>query len=766
MIKKRVVPLLLLTAGLLASCGSHSISSSGSSASDSVPVSSNAASSSNPVTSSAAASSEFLQDSYALITFNATGTSTSVLSSFTGLYQEEGATGSQLSGISCYRDNGPLKMATTKANGTLNIVFAQPLVVDLVMLSLRSYNVYKTPIVSAKADCDSTAHSLTIGAETADYSITYSQAKISSFSLSVPKNQQTDVYSIGFYGPSAAKRAKKVKSFTVSPSVLPYLGVRATKQLNLTVAPVQAVTPTYTSSDNDVASVSSTGLVTGIKAGSAKISVQIPAEFTASGAALTQTVDVVVSDGAAYSKESSRYNQEQVLKANETPVLPSTGSQKLLVIPVEIKDYAANATAENLEKIKTTFFGQSSETSWESLASYYEKSSYGALKLSGKVTDWFDCGYKAEELSALTCTTGTFADYYQPTWTILEKAVEWYKKNNTDIADYDNNKDGIIDGVWLVYSAPHFTETNGLSQDDFWAYTYWDYSAISGTTLSATDPVGGDYCWASFDFMNEGYGAKGYDVHTYVHETGHLLGLDDYYVASSVDGTDNYGPMAWVDMMDGNIIDHDAYSKFVFGWETPYVVKGDCEIALNPASKTGESILLPTGDGWNGSAFDEYLLLEYYTPTDLNQKDSDAAYPGNGVQGFTENGVRIYHVDARLAKMSASTGKFVAYTDELVSDDAFFTQGAHSNSNSYNAVNQDFRLIQELDCTQKRNFDTTQDAVADNGTLFQSGDQFTFESYAQSFPKKTSMNDGSSFPYAISFGDQTDAGAKISIRLA
>jgi len=462
-----------------------------------------------------------------------------------------------------------------------------------------------------------------------------------------------------------------------------------------------------------------------------------------------------------YAAKSTLYTQEQLGAAGGIPLLPSTGDQKILVIPVSFTDYASNATETVRSQLQTTFFGASSATSWESLASYYEKSSYGKLKISGKVTPWYNSGYNTSAFAKLT-GSGANADYFDPTWTILENAIAWYKKNNSDIQDYDNNEDGILDGVWLVYGAPHYQSSNGLPET-FWAYTYWDYDALEMNPTTA-DPLAVNYCWASYDFASEGYGTKGFDAHTYIHESGHLMGLDDYYVASSLDDTKNYGPMGWVDMMDANVIDHNAYSKFAFDWETPFVVSGACEINLKPAVTSGESVLLPSAKGWNGSAFDEYLLLEYYTPTGLNAKDAAAPYPGNNVQGFTENGIRIYHVDARMAKCDSKG--FVSYTDSIVSDETYYTTTAHSNSNAYNVTDTAFRLIQEMDCTKKRNFDTDLEdgmpCLADDSTLFQKGDSFTLSAYSASFPSK-SMNDGSAFPYRISFGEETADGAQVTI---
>jgi hypothetical protein len=240
----------------------------------------------------------------------------------------------------------------------------------------------------------------------------------------------------------------------------------------------------------------------------------------------------------------------------------------------------------------------------------------------------------------------------------------------------------------------------------------------------------------------------------------------------------NYGPMGNIDMMDANIIDHDAYSKFVFGWITPYVVNGSIEITLKPSASSGEAVLLPTGDGWNGSAFDEYMLLEYYTPTGLNEKDSASYYPGNHVQGFTESGVRIYHVDSRIVKETASSkGNVYTYTDALVPyTGSTGTIMAHSNSNAWNALNSNFRLIQEMDCTNKRNFDVDYRTMngkkygfqADNSTLFQDGDAFSYKDYAHSFPDyyydaKSTMNDGTVFPYTVRFSKMTSEGITLSI---
>jgi M6 family metalloprotease-like protein len=377
--------------------------------------------------------------------------------------------------------------------------------------------------------------------------------------------------------------------------------------------------------------------------------------------------------------------------------------------------------------------------------------------------------------------TSSYASSWEPTWNIVESATSWYaNKYSNDMSEFDSNNDGVIDAVWFVYSAPDYSKKTSLDSTDFWAYTYSDllsYEQVVNSGGKITSCIPFRYSWASYDFMYSGYGNTGRDAHTFIHETGHMMGLDDYYVGSTTTKyPTNYGPMGRLDMMDFNIIDHDAYSKFALGWIKPYVVSGATTITLNPSATTGQAILLPTStNGWNGSAFDEYMLLEFYTPTLLNKKDSDAAYPDNKAQGFTENGVRVYHVDSRLWGINGKTG---GYTDTLLSSSSAYTLMAHSNGAGYNekvGTNLGFRLVQEIDCTKKRNFDTQCDNVvgqngktyqeplaADNTTLFQAGNTFSFSAYKGSFPLST-MNDGNTFPFSVSFSSMSSDSITVDI---
>lgn len=60
--------------------------------------------------------------------------------------------------------------------------------------------------------------------------------------------------------------------------------------------------------------------------------------------------------------------------------VPHTGNPKMLVIPVDFYDAPASTSLHNYQitsNIKTAFFGSENDNYWESVSSYYSKSSYG-----------------------------------------------------------------------------------------------------------------------------------------------------------------------------------------------------------------------------------------------------------------------------------------------------------------------------------------------------------------------------------------------------
>jgi M6 family metalloprotease-like protein len=442
--------------------------------------------------------------------------------------------------------------------------------------------------------------------------------------------------------------------------------------------------------------------------------------------------------------------------------LPTTGEVKLLVIPVTFSDFRCNTVCTTRrEQIEASFFGAKEQTAWHSVKSYYETSSYGSLSFNGVVTPWYDSPWSTSEFASLTTNQGDYADAYDPTWSMLDNAITWYKNlTGSNLTEYDTNQDGYVDAVYMIYNNPNSSNPNSYTaagDDVYWAYVYWQYNNIQ--LANVNNPVGMTLGWSSYDFMFEGYGTSQLDAHTYIHETGHLFGLDDYYTYSE----DDWGALGGLDMMDYNILDHNAFSKYKLGWTKPYLLDegvNQATITLNPFESSGDFLLI--GNQWNGSAFDNYLAIEFYTPTGINQKDSAAAYPGNSALGFTVPGVKIHHVDARLGRYSNSSGSFLGYVNTVNVASNSYPMIAHSNSVDY-SQNENYKLIHLLQAGGTNTFITG--STASNATLFRQGSTFNPATTHGSFFTEgaNKLNNGLAIGYRIEIQSMTSNQATLVV---
>lgn len=322
--------------------------------------------------------------------------------------------------------------------------------------------------------------------------------------------------------------------------------------------------------------------------------------------------------------------------------LPSIGTPEVLIIPIAFSDCPAPSDmVSNLQKV---FFGTSEETGWESLNSYYKKSSYGKLDIQGKVLEPFNTGktvayydkLQNEYNKALDAYYNYETDVYPDNveFSMIQAALKYYD-SIIDYSKYDSDHDGYIDSIYFVYT------TDYNSTDDsslWWAFTteYFteDYEYYDNVEVDF-------YTFFSYQFIfDELQGKKvQYNAETIIHETGHLLGLTDYY-----DYDNTVGPSGGIgggDMMDYNVGDHNAYSKLLLGWVTPLVVSGQTTtVELESFAESGDCVFI--FNEWNGTFFDEYYVIDFYTPTGLNEfcKGSSGL--------FSTSGIRIYHVDATL----------------------------------------------------------------------------------------------------------------------
>ena len=411
--------------------------------------------------------------------------------------------------------------------------------------------------------------------------------------------------------------------------------------------------------------------------------------------------------------------------------LPSIGNSKILVVPIDFTGVSGISTSytfdsTNLEKLNTLFFddGTDSCLSYESVTSFYKKSSFGKLNLSGSVATPYkvtSSGYSS--ISSID---------QNATVRILQDSVKNLIANaSIKLSNYDSNSDGVIDAVWMVYNVKNYSNGN-YKNSNMWAYTFFNQGENDYHEVNT-------FSWASYDFMFDS-GVTKIDAHTYIHETGHMLGLSDYY-----DYSHNCSPTGFVDMMDANIIDHNSYSKMLLGWTKPYIVNGDCEINLASANYENNCIVIPydgykttkKSEKYTFNPFDEYLLIEFYTPIGLNKVDSDETY-SNNVKGLSSNGFRVYHVDNRLIYLTQTTVKWYESTDKLNIDSALLLTIMSNSTAGANVASE--RTTGDMIKKYVKNLPKSMLNIDDNHELLiiDSGKQYSYQKpFVNSFGKLT-----------------------------
>lgn len=325
--------------------------------------------------------------------------------------------------------------------------------------------------------------------------------------------------------------------------------------------------------------------------------------------------------------------------------MPSTGDVKVLVVPIEFSNvYTSKKTKEKyVNDLNRVFFGD--DTGYESVSSYYEKSSYGKLKISGTITDWY-----TPKKDSTYYEAAYDSNKINPAISDLLTEVLEYFDSKIDYSEYDSDNDGVIDAVYLVCNKAKPKHGS----------LYWSWMSASNSNKKFDEKSAYQYMWSNIGFIYEDdfrNPIRGDYVNaiTYIHETGHLMGADDYYDYSeneyktSIFGTSlseegkgcNYGAGGY-NMMDSNVLDHCAVTKMLLGWINPYVVTQNATIEINKFNSSGDAIIVsPTFDEERGN-LSEFFIIEYFDNTGLNRQSMFDN------RGFKTSGIIIYHVNAKV----------------------------------------------------------------------------------------------------------------------
>lgn len=354
---------------------------------------------------------------------------------------------------------------------------------------------------------------------------------------------------------------------------------------------------------------------------------------------------------------ASAKNVKTVLDlANYENGMPTTGTPSALVIPVEFSDYKADTLGYTIEKLEKAFNGANEETDFYSVDNYFKEASYGKLDINFDIQDtWFTASKSWAEYEKMFAGTDTPTDIYGQSGKdsyasteqiILNDALKDLSNKGVDLSQYDTNKDGNIDSVVLVYTAPINPKAEGLG----WAWRYWnlladpsskdhDYYIYNGVNAN-------DYLWCSYEFLFETADGSaftnknGMNTNTFIHEYSHVLGIDDYY-----DTEGEHNPLEG-DIMTSTAMDHNPYSKMILGWITDsklITTRTEVTVTLDAFETSGDTFIISNNWDDDLGAFQQYWVFSYYTGTGLN-----AGVSGNGALG-SEKGLACYKVNSSLS---------------------------------------------------------------------------------------------------------------------
>lgn len=388
-------------------------------------------------------------------------------------------------------------------------------------------------------------------------------------------------------------------------------------------------------------------------------------------------------------KQSVKAAEEQYLPARRQG-MQTTGEAAMLTIQVEFQDVKFQDGIYSEKQLLAMIDGENGNTEfpdvnlkqYESLQAYYKRSSYGKLTIStaGKST--------AEKVYSYTLSKKREDYAGEDGEDALIKEVLDGLNHVIDYRDYDVDDDGYIDGICI-----NFAGQNEGRDSTWWSHVRW-YRGWSKEESNSKEQENdtwdgvkvADYMFFHTQLEGESNQVNilDYEGHrTLIHETGHMLGLDDYY--NFENGSNG---IQTEDMMCYNEGDHNGFSKWLLGWideeQILWITKEDVDengmhVRLTPISTENPSVtdkliavIAPEKEEAN-AMYSEYFVVEY----DVKDLGNHAG----------ETGFRVFHVDAHLNESGDNflytngngSGNRLIYAVALMEDevtrDAYFTDG-------------------------------------------------------------------------------------------
>ena len=296
--------------------------------------------------------------------------------------------------------------------------------------------------------------------------------------------------------------------------------------------------------------------------------------------------------------------------------VPTTGKVYVPVLLVQYADVKFSSSAP-----KTVFEGRvngenyTDEGGCGSIREYFMDQSEGLFE------PWFDVigPITLDKNMAYYGGNDTDGADLRPRDMVADACRKAYSNKMVDFSRYDNNKDGYVDILYVIYAGYGEASHPDMLENTIWPHQWQLASplALNGMRISR------------YACNNELDGYKGTEldgIGTFCHEFSHCLGLPDFYDTSS--GGTVFGMNVW-SVMDYGCYNNDghtpcgytAYEKDFLGWKPLVELRRPANVTLKPLAEGGTAYKIV-----NDANTDEFYVVEY-----RGQTGWDAYVPAEGM---------------------------------------------------------------------------------------------------------------------------------------
>jgi M6 family metalloprotease-like protein len=337
---------------------------------------------------------------------------------------------------------------------------------------------------------------------------------------------------------------------------------------------------------------------------------------------------------------------------------PTTGNRKLICILIGFQDRAFIKTQADFNALFNQV-GYNIGGATGSVKDYYLENSYNQFNLTVDVAGPYTASQNMYYYGGESGTAN-------PRPLVIE-AIN-FADPTVNFAQYDNDGDGWVDGVYIIYAG--YGKEAGGPVGSIWAHAW----SLSSPVLKDGVYIQRYSCSAE---LRGNSGTNLTHIGVICHEFGHVLGAPDYYDTNGTTGGSFSGTGQWDMMASGSWNNsgatpahHNGFTKVVFyNWATATVLNSPTSVTLYNAVEYSNSFYRI-----NTSTTNEYFFLE-----NREKHMFDSYIPGSGMI--------IYHVHSGVLTSAGNNTVNTTHPQRMYPVSRNATIDPTSTPSSYGTIN-------------------------------------------------------------------------------